>query len=110
MLPRRNRPRWLRTCSRQGTRCPMGTYGRSRTRKTIITPTGISSSEDGARLPELLEQARSSDWYTGAIGWMLGDVVEYEHPVACRGMQGLWRPDAATLAMCEQQEKGGEQR
>lgn len=88
----------------------MGTYGRSRTRKTIITPTGISSSEDGARLPELLEQARSSDWYTGAIGWMLGDVVEYEHPVACRGMQGLWRPDAATLAMCEQQEKGGEQR
>lgn len=42
-----------------------------------------------ARVLEVVESS-SDPWFTGPLGWVLGDVIRLDEPVECSGRQGLW--------------------
>ena len=51
-----------------------------------------------ATLDEVRSTARGDDsWFFGPLGWYLRDAVPFKTPVACKGAQGLWLPDEATV-------------
>lgn len=55
--------------------------------RTLIYP----DSPDELRVCEALEALEASPWFSGPVGWLLGDVVPLRRHVPCRGAQGLWR-------------------
>ena len=59
----------------------------------VVPPSLVRGAVVGLR--RLLGSTQRLDgnrWFFGPYGWMWGDLIRLEHPIACRGKQGLWKP------------------
>ncbi len=52
----------------------------------------------GAMREPVVIECRADPWFCGPWGWCIDDVIALPEPVECRGAQGLWSFDDATLA------------
>jgi hypothetical protein len=64
-----------------------------------IAPNGGTLTGPDHRLTQRLELLRHNPWWASPLtGWVLDDVIALPEPVPCRGMQGVWWADQATVA------------
>lgn len=66
---------------------------------------GVASHSDRI-LPELVSKRRdeilASRWFTGPIGWVFEDAVQFASPIPCRGQQYLWTVEQSVAAKCRE--------
>ena len=56
----------------------------------IIATAHIEAVVTGVDDAEYFAGEGQGVWFFGPFGWVLSDIVKLEHPLPCRGSQGLW--------------------